>query len=81
MSKELRGKRIQSSHLQDYAKHQKIGMLNKDIKDHTQLVDGEIKPTTSRGNVIRVKLNNGTSPILDPDARAPQSYQINEVHH
>ena len=67
MNKELRGKHIKSCHLQDYEKLQRIGMLNKDIKDFDQLVNGEIESVISRGNVIRVKLNNGTNLILDPE--------------
>jgi formamidopyrimidine-DNA glycosylase len=67
MDTELRGKHIKSYHLQDYAKLQKIGMLNKDIRDFDQLVDGEIECVVSRGNVIQVKLNNETNLILDPE--------------
>ena len=33
MNNELRGKRIKSYRLQDYERLQRIGMLNKDIKD------------------------------------------------
>jgi len=64
MNKELQGKRIESYHLQDYERLQKIGMLNKDINDFDQLVKGEIDFVTSRGNVIRMKLNNEMSLIL-----------------
>mgnify|MGYP001103854839 CR=1 FL=1 len=67
MNKELRGKRIQSYHLEDYEKLQRIGMLNKDIKEFDQLVDGKIEFVKSRGNVIWVRLNNGISLILGPE--------------
>jgi formamidopyrimidine-DNA glycosylase len=67
MNKELVGKCIKSYHLQEYEKLQKIGMLNKQIKDFDQLVGGKIEFVVSRGNVIQVKLNNGTSLILGPE--------------
>jgi len=67
MNKELRGKRVKSSHLQDFERLQRIGMLNKDIKDFNNLVEGKIEFVASRGNVIHVKLNNGTNLILDPE--------------
>jgi len=74
MNKELRGKRIKSYHLQDYEKLQRIGMLNKEIKDFDHLVNGEIEFVISRGNVIRVKLNNGINLILDPEYGGEISY-------
>ncbi len=67
MSKELLGKRVKSTHVQHYEKLQKIGMLNKDIKAFDQLVDGVVESTTSRGNGIRLKLNNGVNLILAPE--------------
>ena len=67
MNKELLGKRVKSYHLQDYERLQRIGMLNKDVKVFDQLVDGKIASVISRGNVIRVKLNNGMNLILGPE--------------
>jgi len=67
MNEELLGKRIQSYHLQDYERLQRIGMLNKDVKAFDQLVDGKIESIISRGNVIHVKLNNGMNLILGPE--------------
>ena len=67
MNEALLGKRIKSCHLQDYERLQRIGMLNKDVKTFDQLVDGEIESVISRGNVIRVKLNNGMNLILGPE--------------
>jgi formamidopyrimidine-DNA glycosylase len=67
MNKELRGKRIKSYHLQDYERLQRIGMLDKDTKSFDQLVNGKIESVISRGNVIRVKLNNGMNLILGPE--------------
>jgi len=67
MDKELRDKRVETYHLQDYERLQRIGMLNKDVKVFDQLVDGKIASVISRGNVIRVKLNNGMNLILGPE--------------
>ncbi len=38
--------------------------MDKDLTVFNQLVDGKIEAVTSRGNVIRIKLNNKTSLIL-----------------
>ncbi len=67
MAKELSGKVIRSFSLQDYGRLQRIGMLNKNIKDFERLVDSKIESVISRGNVIRVKLNNGMNLVLGPE--------------
>jgi formamidopyrimidine-DNA glycosylase len=78
MNKELRGKRVKSCHLQDYMRLQRIGMLDKDVKSFNQLVDRKIVSVTSRGNVIRVKLNNGTNLILAPEYGGKIFYHTSE---
>ena len=78
MNKELRGKRIKSYHLQDYERLQRIGMLDKDTKSFDQLVNGKIESVTSRGNVIRVKLNNGMNLILAPEYGGKIFYHASE---
>ena len=67
MNKALLGKRVKSYHLQDYERLQRVGMLNKEVRVFDQLVDGRIESVVSRGNVIRVKLNNGMNLILGPE--------------
>jgi formamidopyrimidine-DNA glycosylase len=67
MNEELRGKAIKSFNLQGHERLQRIGMLNKDPKDFDQLVHGEVESVVSRGNVIRVKLNNGMNLVLGPE--------------
>ena len=67
MNKELRGKRVKDYHLQDYERVQRIGMMDKDTKSFDQLVDGKVEFVTSRGNVIRVRLNNEMNLILGPE--------------
>jgi formamidopyrimidine-DNA glycosylase len=78
MNKELRGKHIKSSRLQDYERLQRIGMLDKDTKSFDQLVDGKIESVTSRGNVIRVKLDNGMNLILAPEYGGKIFYHASE---
>jgi formamidopyrimidine-DNA glycosylase len=78
MNRELRGKLIKSYHLQGYEKLQRIGMLNRDLKAFDQLVDGEIESVISRGNVIRVKLNNGMNLVLGPEYGGEIFYHTSE---
>jgi hypothetical protein len=53
--------------LQDYGKLQKIGFINKDTCDFNRLCSGKIEYVVFRGNVIRVKLDNGMNLILAPE--------------
>jgi len=78
MNKELRGKRVKFCRLQDYERLQRIGMLDKDTKSFDELVNGEIESVTSRGNVIRVKLNNGMNLILAPEYGGKVFYHTSE---
>jgi len=79
MNKELRGKRIKTYHLKDYERLQRIGFLNKDIKSFDQLVNGKVESTISRGNAIRVKLNNGVNLILNPEYGGEIFYHTSET--
>ena len=67
MNLELRGKRVKSYLLKDYERLQRIGMIDKDLMSFNQLVDAKIESVISRGNVIRVKFDNGTNLILGPE--------------
>jgi len=67
MNLELRGKRVKSYILKDYERLQRIGMMDKDLTSFNQLVDGKIETVASRGNVIRVKFDNGANLILGPE--------------
>jgi formamidopyrimidine-DNA glycosylase len=67
MNKKLKGKTIESYNLQDCERLQRIGMMDKDTKSFDKLINGKIESATSRGNVIRVKLNNGINLILGPE--------------
>ena len=67
MNKELKGKRIKSYRLRDCGKLQKIGFINRDNKSFDQLVNRKVESVTSRGNSIRVKLDEGMNMILSPE--------------
>ena len=67
MNKELKGKRIKSYCLRDCGKLQKIGFINRDNKSFDQLVNRKVESVTSRGNSIRVKLDEGMNIILSPE--------------
>lgn len=67
MDKELLGKRIGSCGLQDYERLQRVGFLNKDIRDFDRLIGGEIESVVSRGNVIRIKVDNGMNLLIAPE--------------
>jgi formamidopyrimidine-DNA glycosylase len=78
MDQALQGKRIKSCQLQDYERLQKIGMLNKDITSFDQLVNGKIESVVSRGNAIRVKLDNGMNLLLAPEYGGKIFYHTSE---
>lgn len=67
MSEKLLRKQIKSFQLQDYQKLQRLGFVNRDIKAFDMLVNRKIESITSRGNVIRVKLDLGVNLILAPE--------------
>lgn len=78
MNKELLGKRIRSCHLKDYERLQRIDMLNKDIGSFDQLVNRKIESVISRGNIIRVKLDNEMNLILAPEYGGKIFYHTRE---
>jgi formamidopyrimidine-DNA glycosylase len=79
MNRELQGKRIKTYHLQDYERLQRIGFMNKDTKSFDQLVNGQVESVTSRGNAIRVKLNNDVNIILSPEYGGQILYHTRET--
>ena len=76
MDKELRGKLICKHVLQDYQKLQKIGFINKDVKDFNNLRNRTIKSVTSRGNTILVKLDGELNLILNPEYGGEVFYHL-----
>ncbi|MGD0028559.1 MAG: DNA-formamidopyrimidine glycosylase family protein [Candidatus Bathyarchaeia archaeon] len=79
MNKELKGKRIKSYRLRDCGKLQKIGFINRDNKFFDQLVNREVESVISRGNAIRVKLNEGMNMILSPEYGGEIFYHSSEA--
>jgi formamidopyrimidine-DNA glycosylase len=67
MNERLLGKQIKSFQLRDHQKLQKLGFVNKDVKAFDLLVNRKIESITSRGNVIRVKLDRSLNLILAPE--------------
>jgi formamidopyrimidine-DNA glycosylase len=53
-------------------------MLNKDITSFDQLVNGKIESVISRGNAIRVKLDNGMNLLLAPEYGGKILYHTRE---
>jgi formamidopyrimidine-DNA glycosylase len=67
MNEELQGKRVSACHLRDYEKMQRIGFMNKDLGDYQRLVDGGIESVVSRGNTVRISLDNGMNLLIGPE--------------
>jgi len=67
MNEALKGKKIKSYDLQDYERMLKIGFLNKNIIDFEDLIGRTVLEVTSRGNTIRVKLDEGMNLLLAPE--------------
>ena len=78
MNKELKGKRIKSYSLRDCEKLQRIGFMNIDSKSFDQLVDRVVESVTSRGNCMRVKLDEAMNMILSPEYGGEIFYRSGE---
>lgn len=63
---ELAGKRVAAVEVKDHGRLQKIGMMDKD-ESYDMLVGGAVESVLSRGNTIRVKLDNGSNLIIGPE--------------
>ena len=67
MTQTLLAKKIKSYDIKDSAKLQKIGFMNKKLKDYARLVGCKVKEVTYRGNTIRIQMNKKMNLILCPD--------------
>ena len=67
MNQELRGKQVASFQVKDCERLQKIGMMEMDLTVFNQLVNATIENIVSRGNVLRIKFDNGANLILGPE--------------
>lgn len=80
MSEALVGRAIESYLLRDYERLHKIGFLNEDISDFDRLVGRRVEAVTSRGKVIRVKLDNGMNLLIAPEYGGRILYHSREDH-
>lgn len=71
-------KKIKSCDLQDCEKLQRVGFMNKNLKDYDRLIGCKVKSITHRGNVIRVKMNKKMNLVLCPDYGAKIIYHKSE---
>ncbi len=78
MTNTILEKKIKSCDVKDSAKLQKIGFMNKKLKDYERLVGCKIKSITHRGNVIRIQLNQKMNIVLCPDYGANILFHNNE---
>lgn len=67
MNQKLRGKKVTAFQVKDSERLQKIGMMEKNLTVFNKLVNAKIETISSRGNVLRIKFDNGTNLILGPE--------------
>jgi formamidopyrimidine-DNA glycosylase len=67
MHETLIGKKIESYHLQNFERMQKVGFLNKNIVDFDRLLNGSITDVRARGNTIRIELDNSVNLLVAPE--------------
>ncbi len=67
MKKELVGNTVTGFELQNCAGLQKLGCVNRDTSAFDRLIGGKITDVVSRGNTIRMRLDNGQNLILAPE--------------
>ncbi|PVX24942.1 MAG: hypothetical protein CW716_09040 [Candidatus Bathyarchaeum sp.] len=77
MNQKLRGKQVTSFQAKDCERLQKIGMIEKDLTVFNQLVNAKIETITARGNVLRIKFDNGTNLIIGPEYGGEIFYNTN----
>jgi formamidopyrimidine-DNA glycosylase len=63
----LKGKKVKQYDLKDVEKIHSIGFLNKNLKDFDILVGRTILGTVSRGNTIRIYMDESVNLILTPE--------------
>jgi len=78
MNKELVRKEIANCNLQECQTFQKLGFINKKAADFNRLRGSKIESVVARGNVIRVKLDNGMNLLLAPEYGGKILYSTKE---
>jgi formamidopyrimidine-DNA glycosylase len=64
---ELIGKQVAAVTLQNCVNYQNLGFINMYLSDFQRLCNGRAESAVSRGNTIRVKLDNGLNLLLAPE--------------
>lgn len=77
MSSELVGKEVTDCTLKDCQKLQQLGFINMYSSDFNKLCGGKIQSVVSRGNVIRLKFDNGMNLLLAPEYGGKILYHAN----
>lgn len=67
MNRQLSGHRVIGCQVHDVAKLQPSGFVNRDLSDFERLVGGTVEAATSRGNTIKMALDNGTNLVIGPE--------------
>lgn len=78
MTSAILEKKIKAYDIKDSAKLQKIGFMNKKLKDYARLVGCKVKSISHRGNVIRIQMNKKMNLVLCPDYGAKILYHESE---
>jgi formamidopyrimidine-DNA glycosylase len=63
----LVGKKIEKVDLKDYERLQRIGFINKELKDYEYLQEGVVDSIRFRGNSIVVKMDNNWNLLIGPE--------------
>lgn len=74
MIRTMLDKKVKSVELSNYQKLQKIGFINKNIKDFDKLIECKIKSVDYRGNVIHIQFNKKMNLVLCGDYGAQYRY-------
>jgi formamidopyrimidine-DNA glycosylase len=67
MRQELVGKTVAGFALGDTGRLQETGFMNRETTDYVQLVGGVVESVVSRGNTVLLKLENGSSLVINPE--------------
>jgi len=78
LTRSILEKKIKAFDIQDSEKLQKIGFMNKDLKDYDRLLNCKVKSISHRGNVIRIQMNKKMNIILCPEYGAQIFYHETE---
>ncbi len=78
MTDSLLDKKIKSYDIKDSAKLQKIGFMNKSLKDYEKLLGCSVKAISYRGNTIRIQMNKKMNLVLCPDYGAQILFHKND---